>query len=174
MPTVLIPSHVAVILEQRFWEATPHTTLRVITYEVDGACREEPAEVEALFHYFPNDRFPGRNFGAEELRRVWERAPRLRWVQTNASGVDGLLFPELLDSSIVVTSGASVNCGPVAESVMALILAIAKRIPQHVRNQGRHAWQRYQKLELCRSRAVVIGYGHIGQKVGRVDMRRGY
>jgi phosphoglycerate dehydrogenase-like enzyme len=168
MRTVLVPSHVADTLGRRFQDAVPGVAIRVVTYEVDGACGEEPTEVEALFRYFPNDRFPGRNFGAEELRRIWVRAPRLRWVQTNASGVDGLLFPELLQSGIVVTSGASVNSGPVAESVMALMLAIAKRIPQHVRNQERHAWQRYQKLELHGSRAVIIGYGHIGQEVGRL------
>ena len=168
MRTVLVPSHVAETLERRFQGAVPEVAVRTVAYEIDGTCLREPSETEALFHYFPNDRFSGRNFGADELRRLWRLAPRLRWIQTNASGVDGLIFPELIDSGIVLASGASVNSGPVAESVMALLLAVAKRIPQHVRHQERHAWQRYQKLELRGSRAVVIGYGHIGEEVGRL------
>ena len=168
MPTVLVPRHVADDLARRFRQAVPGADLQVVPYDIDGTCLGDPREAEALFQYFPNDRFPGKGFSAAELRRVWAAAPRLRWVQSNASGVDGLLCPELIASDIVVTSGASVNSGPVAESVLALLLAIAKRIPQHRDHQRRREWRRYTKLVLRGSRAVLIGYGHIGEEVGRL------
>lgn len=168
MVEVLLPAFVADDLERRFRDAAPTVPLRVVRYDVQGDCSEDPSRVEALFRYFPNDRFAGRNFAASELRRVWERAPRLRWIQTNSSGVDGLLFPEIIDTDVVLTSGSSVNNGPVAESVLALLLAVAKRIPQHVRHQEQREWQRYKKQELRESTVAVIGYGHIGEEVGRL------
>jgi phosphoglycerate dehydrogenase-like enzyme len=168
MPSVLVPRHVADDLERRFRAAVPEVDLQVCAYEIDGTCLADPHEAEALFQYFPYDRFPGRGFGATEFQRIWAAAPRLRWIQSNASGVDGLLFPDLVASGIQVTSGTSANAGPVAESVIALILALAKRIPQHVAHQHRREWRRYQKQTLWGATAVVIGYGHIGQEVGRL------
>jgi phosphoglycerate dehydrogenase-like enzyme len=168
MPTVLVPRHVADDLERRFRQAAPGADLQAVPYDIDGTCLGDPRGAEALFQYFPYDRFPGRGFSAAELRRVWAAAPQLRWVQSNASGVDSLLFPELIASDVLLTSGASVNSGPVAESVLALLLAIAKRIPQHADHQRRREWKRYTKLVLRGATVVVIGYGHIGEEVGRL------
>jgi phosphoglycerate dehydrogenase-like enzyme len=37
------------------------------------------------------------------LREVLPRAPRLRWVHSRSAGLDGVLFPELIDSPVVLT-----------------------------------------------------------------------
>jgi phosphoglycerate dehydrogenase-like enzyme len=36
--------------------------------------------------------------------RIFERAGRLRWVQTLGAGVDGVLFPDFIASDIALTS----------------------------------------------------------------------
>ena len=165
---VLLPALVSEGLADRFRAVAREIDLRVVSFDGGGSCDRDPAKSEVLFRYFPNDRFSGRNFGASELRQLWAHAPHLKWIQTNSSGVDGLLFPELVDSDIVLTSGATVNSGPVAESVMALLLAVSKRIPEHVRHQQKREWTRYKKLELRGSTVAVVGYGHIGEEVGRL------
>ncbi len=68
----------------------------------------------------------------------------------------------------IVTNGSSVNQWPMAETVLGLLLAVSRRIPQHVRHQLRHEWQRYQKLELRGATVLIVGYGHIGVEVGRL------
>ena len=172
MPTsirhILVPAYLIDRLQPMLAAATPETETRLIGFESDGRVAGEPGAAEALFRYFPNDRFSGRDFRAAELLAIWDRAPRLRWVQTNASGVDSLLSPRFVASDIVLTSGASVNAGPVAESVLALLLAVARRIPQHVRHQAAREWQRYQKAELRGSTVVIVGWGKIGMEVGRL------
>ncbi len=165
---VIVPEGLTDVLGERFRRAAPGVKLRVISVDVEGKCGASPAQAVALFRYFPNDRFAGKAFGSAALRRVLTSSPLLRWIQTNSSGVDGLLLPEVVESDIMLSSGASVNAGPVAESVLALLLAAAKRLPQHVRHQEKREWQRYRKLELCGSTIAVIGYGHIGQEVGRL------
>lgn len=169
--TILLPHHVMEHAGARF-EAVASAagrTLRIVPFEADGSCDGSPAAAEALFRYFPGDRSNRGRFGTTEFRRLIQEAPALRWVQTNSSGVDYLTkIPEVFERDLIVTNGSSVNKWPMAETVMALLLAVARRIPQHVRHQLRHEWQRYQKLELRGAMVLLIGYGQIGVEVGRL------
>src|SRR5579862_9245637 len=67
-------------------------------------------------------------------------ATKLRWVHSTAAAVHQLIFPELVDSDIILTNGRDVHGPVVAEHVIALIFALAKRIPQAVRFQQEHVW----------------------------------
>ncbi|HET6776993.1 MAG TPA: D-2-hydroxyacid dehydrogenase, partial [Actinomycetota bacterium] len=40
----------------------------------------------------------------ELLPEVWPKAGGLRWIQSASDGVDWLLFPELVDSDVMVTN----------------------------------------------------------------------
>src|SRR5205085_10694535 len=67
-------------------------------------------------------------------------APRLRWIHSPAAAVHGLLSPELAATDILVTNASSVHGPVVAEHALALMLALAKRIPQAVRCQDERSW----------------------------------
>src|SRR5579872_1800014 len=67
-------------------------------------------------------------------------ATNLRWIHSPAAAVHQLLFPELINSDIVLTNARDVHGPVVAEHIIALILALAKKIPQSVRLQTRHIW----------------------------------
>lgn len=165
---VLTPTYLVDRLHKRFTSAAPGKDIRLIPFEPDGTCLDDPAHAKALLSYFPNDRFRGRPFGRAQVQKMLEQAPELEWFQTNASGTDSILVPQLVASDIIVTNGGSINQIPVAESVMALILGVSKRIPNHIRHQDRREWQRYEKLELRGSTVVIVGYGHIGKEVARL------
>src|SRR5260221_10354058 len=60
-------------------------------------------------------------------------AKKLRWVHSTAAAVHQLIFPELVDGDIVLTNARDVHGPVVAEQVMALIFALARKIPQAVR-----------------------------------------
>ena len=62
-------------------------------------------------------------------------ARKLQWIHAPAAAVDQLLIPELVESDVTVTNAREVHGAVVAEHVIALVFALAKRIPQAVRLQ---------------------------------------
>ncbi len=101
-------------------------------------------------------------------------AKRLRWIHSPAAAVHQLIFPELVESDIVLTNAREVHGPVVAEHVIAQIFALAKKIADSVRLQERHEWGQ-QRIwdELPRVREVagatvgLIGLGSIGRAVAK-------
>jgi phosphoglycerate dehydrogenase-like enzyme len=99
-------------------------------------------------------------------------ATNLRWIHSPATAVNQLMFPELVSSEIILTNAREVHGPVVAEHVIALIFALAKKIPGSVRLQGKHVWgQQILWDELPRIREVagatlgMVGLGSIGRAV---------
>lgn len=65
--------------------------------------------------------------------------PKLRWVQTLAAGPDAVLAAGFAPD-VLVTSGRGLHDGPVAEHVLALTLALVRRVPAMLRAQREHRW----------------------------------
>jgi len=120
-----------------------------------------------LFRFFPGDRYPLGGLRGDAVRRMLARLPRLRWIHTSGAGADGLLIPEVLARGLVLTNSSGQNAVPVAETAVALMLALAKRLPGHVQDQHERRWQRRQKLELCGMTVLIVGLGRIGTEVAR-------
>src|SRR5271168_5420763 len=107
-------------------------------------------------------------------------APRLKWIHSPAAAVHALLIPELVASNIIVTNGRDVHGPVVAEHVIALLLALAKELPQAVRFQSQHIWGQTQMWESHpRPREIkdatlgLIGLGSIGREVARLASAMG-
>ena len=96
-------------------------------------------------------------------------ATKLRWVHSTAAAVHQLIFPELVHSDIVLTNASDVHGPVVAEHVMALIFALAKRIPQAVRFQQKRVWGQKalwdtqpRPREIAGATVGFVGLGSIG------------
>src|SRR5216684_109970 len=105
---------------------------------------------------------------AEQFRS----AQKLRWIHAPTAAVHQQLFPELVSSDVALTNAREVHGPVVAEHVIALIFALAKKIPGSVRLQEKHVWgQQVLWDELPRVREVagatlgLIGLGSIGRPV---------
>src|SRR5205807_3243312 len=102
-------------------------------------------------------------------------AKKLRWIHSPAAAVHQLMFPELVNSDVVLTNAREVHGPVVAEHVMAQIFALAKKIPDAVRLQQKQDWGQ-QKMwdELPRVREVagatvgLVGLGSIGRAAVRI------
>ncbi len=101
-------------------------------------------------------------------------AKKLRWIHSPAAAVNQLMFPELVNSEIILTNAREVHGPVVAEHVIALIFALAKKIPGSVRLQEKHVWgQQILWDELPRVREVagatvgMVGLGSIGRAVAQ-------
>jgi phosphoglycerate dehydrogenase-like enzyme len=101
-------------------------------------------------------------------------ARKLRWIHSPAAAVHQLMFPELIASDIILTNAREVHGPVVAEHVIALVFALAKKIPGSVELQQKHIWgQQLLWDEIPRVREVagatlgVLGLGAIGRPLVR-------
>lgn len=108
------------------------------------------------------------DFFSGALPAAWSRADRLRWIHVAAAGVDTLLFDELIDSDVVVTNAHGVFDTPIAEYVLAAVLAFTKDLYGSWDLQRRQEWQHRETLGLAGRRALVVGTGGIGRATARL------
>jgi len=102
-------------------------------------------------------------------------ARKLKWLHSTAAGVAQLMYPELRASGIAVTNASGVHAVPIAEHVLGLLLALARRFPSAFRHQAaRHwgqqdIWNEYVRpRELRGATLLVVGLGAIGREVARL------
>jgi phosphoglycerate dehydrogenase-like enzyme len=102
-----------------------------------------------------------------------EVAPQLRWIQLHSAGVDHLLDSPLMGSDVAITTSSGIHATPIAEYVMASMLAHRWRVPfwTHCQREARWPsgrWDLYARPELRDSTLGILGYGSIGREVGRM------
>lgn len=102
-------------------------------------------------------------------------ARELRWIHAPTAAVHQLLFPELVKSDVVLTNAHEVHGPVVAEHVIALIFALAKKIPQAARLQEKRIWGQDvmwndgpRPREVAGATLGLIGLGSIGRRVARM------
>ncbi len=105
------------------------------------------------------------DFFSGALRDAWPHADSLQWVHIAAAGVDTLLFDELVDSDVVVTNSRGVFDRPIAEFVLASILAFAKDVPGSLRLQSESRWRHRETERIDGAHAMVAGTGAIGREI---------
>jgi len=101
-------------------------------------------------------------------------ATNLRWLQLTSAGYtpydrDDLkvLFAE---RGIIMTNSSAVYAEPCAQHLLAMMLGLARRLPQAVENQrGAKAWnqreQRQNAFLLMHQKVLLLGYGAIAQRL---------
>jgi phosphoglycerate dehydrogenase-like enzyme len=114
-------------------------------------------------------------------RDVFPSASRLRWVQSPAVGVGSLMFPELLASPVVITSSRGIRARAIAEHVLGVTIALARRLPVAIRAQVAHRWAQGE-LEgasvdvrtLQGQRMGIVGLGAIGLELVKIAAPFGF
>ncbi len=108
-------------------------------------------------------------FAREDVHAAVERAERMKWLNSLFAGVESFPLELLARRGVVLTNGAGINAVPIAEWVVMGMLGIARGYREIVRAQERHEWLRKAPGErlLHGSKALILGYGGIGQEVER-------
>ena len=97
---------------------------------------------------------------------VPESMPNLKWIHSQAAGIDYVdRAPGLLDAGVVITSSSGVHARPLSETVLGAIIALAKGFPQAMRRQGRHEWLRYTPEDVAGKLVTIVGAGKIGAAI---------
>lgn len=102
------------------------------------------------------------------LHRHFRQATPVRWTHTATAGVDALLFPELVESSVVVTNSRGVFEEAMAEYVIGVLFAFSTDLPATFELQRQHRWQHRETRRLAGRHLVVVGSGSVGRAVVRV------
>ena len=108
------------------------------------------------------------DFFSTALEGVWGHAGALRWVHVAAAGVDRLLFDDLVASDVVVTNARGVFDRPIAEFVLAAVLAHAKDLHVSHDLQRERSWQHRDTRSINGANALVVGTGAIGREIARL------
>lgn len=105
--------------------------------------------------------------------RDWSRTPRLRWVQLHSAGINHLREHPIWQSEVRVTTASGIHAVPIGELAIALMLALARKIPLMTRLQARAEWPRnkwnlFLGAELRGKTLGIVGYGSIGREAARI------
>jgi D-2-hydroxyacid dehydrogenase (NADP+) len=107
-------------------------------------------------------------FGIEIRDQMLRDAPRLKWIQSLATGVDHFLRRPSLRSDVLITSGRGIHGVPMREHVLYLMLAITHDAKRQVEDHQRHVWQRRLWSTLYDKTAVIAGTGIVGAAIGEM------
>jgi phosphoglycerate dehydrogenase-like enzyme len=96
--------------------------------------------------------------------RVFEQSPRLRLLSLWGTGTDNVDLAAAARHDVTVTNTPGVAATSIAEHALALMLGVARRIPQLDAQVRAGAWPRGQMTELHAKTLGIIGLGAIGRK----------
>lgn len=156
---LLLPDHLIEHLREPVCQIAPDC--EIVPVGPDGEIRESLEGADVLFLRW--------GLSPEATRRLLTRIPNLRWVHTISAGVDHLLFPELRESDAILTNASGVFNVPIAETVMAYILAAVKRLPEFWARQRERRWEKLPLRELRGLTVGIVGLGDIGAEVARLS-----
>ena len=129
-------------------------------------------ELTSLEQHLPDtDIFMGYTLGAKLL----PFAPILKWIHVVSAGVAQFMYPELLARNLVVTNATTVHCVPVAQHILGMLIALARRFPDCLRYQQQARWAQAElwnspvkPRELRGEVLLFIGFGAIGSETARL------
>jgi D-3-phosphoglycerate dehydrogenase len=95
--------------------------------------------------------------------RVFAACPRLRLLSVWGTGTDHVDLASAARHGVTVTHTPGVSARSIAEHALALLFAVARRLPEMDAATRRGAWPRGRSTELYGKTCGVIGYGAIGR-----------
>lgn len=104
-------------------------------------------------------------------RPAIEQAKNLVWVQAGIAGVDGMLTNGLRTHPAVLTNARGAHGVPMAEHILAMMFALANRVPLLIQAQPERRrvglQARQEKWEIEGQTIVVVGLGDVGGTLAR-------
>ncbi|HJY81050.1 MAG TPA: D-2-hydroxyacid dehydrogenase [Candidatus Binatia bacterium] len=99
-------------------------------------------------------------------------AKQLKWLHLSSAGATHVLFPEMIESDIIVTNSRGLYGIPIAEHVIGVMIVLARKLHEAYRFQLAGKWPRQEMFdrypsfsELYGQTTGVVGLGDIGLAV---------
>ncbi|MDH4144680.1 MAG: D-2-hydroxyacid dehydrogenase [Acidimicrobiia bacterium] len=135
--------------------AGPDSTVRVVERVRDAV--PLAADVDVVLGVMP--------------KALLDATPKLRWVHATASGVDSFMYPEFVDSDVILTGEKGLVGGHLADTGFGLLLALTRQIATALR-LGPEGWNRREdmrmkEIELEGMTMGIVGFGGTGRAVAK-------
>src|SRR5438132_1658860 len=101
-----------------------------------AAIVEAANEEEALVRIADADAFYGRITPA-----LLAAGRRLRWIQAPMAGLEGYVFPELVQSDVLLTNMRGIYSEEIADHAYCMLLMLARGMPAYMRAQQAREWR---------------------------------
>jgi len=109
-------------------------------------------------------------FGDFEREHV-QKAKNLRWVHLGYAGVDMILYPEIVNSDVIVTCSKGIHQYHMTEFLFGMILTLTRGFKKIYANQRLKVWDKQVAKEfesLYGKTMGILGLGNIGRQVAKV------
>ena len=107
-------------------------------------------------------------FGIELRDHMLPGMPRLKWIQSLATGVDHFLRSPALKPEVLITSGRGIHGPPMREQVVYMMMAVSRNAMRQVEDHQRRIWQRRLWSTLHGKTAAIVGTGVVGVAIGEL------
>lgn len=97
------------------------------------------------------------------------RSSDLQWLHIHSAGADRPIYLALRARGVQVSTSSGANAEVVAQTALAGLLALARRLPQLMAAQREQRWAplvNQLPRDLAGQTAVIVGWGPIGQRIG--------
>jgi D-2-hydroxyacid dehydrogenase (NADP+) len=105
-------------------------------------------------------------FGIELRDFMLSGAPKLKWIQSLATGVDHFLRSPSLKPEVLITSGRGIHGPPMREQVIYMMMGVSRDVVRLAGDQKTHFWERRLWSTLHGKTAVIAGTGVVGSAIG--------
>jgi phosphoglycerate dehydrogenase-like enzyme len=137
--------------------------------------RLDPADAARVdIAYFSGDVYPDASpaFFAAAFA-----AEKLHWMHCFNAGTDHPIFARLAERGVVLTNSPGASAIPIAQTAIAGLLALARRLPVFAAAQRERRWLEQASVaappDLATQTLVVVGLGGIGSEVARLGRALG-
>lgn len=103
------------------------------------------------------------SFGVQLADHVYKEGRNLKWIQALGTGVDGIIGQPSLQDNVLVTNMHGLHGASMPEAAILSMLALARDLPRVLRNQARHAWDRFPSRLLKGKTVGIVGVGAIAE-----------
>ena len=152
------------------WQAKPLMAETLLQHWPEMRVAQAPTFSELPGELPDADIFVGAILRPEQFLR----AKKLKWIHSTSAGVGQLAYPELRASQVIVTNASGVFSVPMAEHTIGLLLALARNLPDAVRQQDQKIWSQQQLwdkpqhlTELNGATLLIVGFGSIGKEIAK-------
>jgi D-2-hydroxyacid dehydrogenase (NADP+) len=131
--------------------------LRFVLAHSAGELTADIADVEVLI-----------SFAVGLQDEFYRRAGGLKWLQCLATGVDHVLRCPSLKPDVLLTSGRGIHGAPMRETIVFLMMGVAREARRLAEAQKAHLWERRFWSLFCGKTAVIVGVGVIGTATAKL------
>ena len=152
-PPVMFSSQAYRLLEQTavaYYDTLPGSEEKLI---------ERVSDAEVIINIRSSSKFS---------ERVFSQSPRLRLLSIWGTGTDNVDLEAAAKRGVTVTNTPGVSAVAIAEHSLALLLAVARRLPQIDQETKRGGWPRGEIVLLHGKTLGIIGLGAVGRQFARL------